>query len=157
MVPDSSAANRPSESSNEVIVAPSYVEEAVDILATKNNLRILVAPQWTPATVEFRQVSGGTLVQTADRIDAEGDDPSHWRLTAGEAVPEDVLAYMDRVRAVSPIPVCAGFGIRGREQVERMTGHVDGVVVGSALVEVLERGEDPAAFLRSLTRAPATT
>jgi len=73
------------------------------------------------------------------------------------AVPEDVLEYMDRVRAVSPIPVCAGFGIRGREQVERMTGHVDGVVVGSALVEVLERGEDPAAFLRSLTRAPATT
>ena len=66
------------------------------------------------------------------------------------AVPDDVLDYMDRVRAVSPVPVCAGFGIRGREQVERMRGHVDGVVVGSALVEVLERGEDPAAFLRSL-------
>ena len=66
------------------------------------------------------------------------------------AVPEDVLAYMDRVRAVSPVPVCAGFGIRSREQVARMTGHVDGVVVGSALVEVLERREDPAAFLRSL-------
>jgi tryptophan synthase alpha chain len=57
---------------------------------------------------------------------------------------------MDRVRAVSPVPVCAGFGIRSREQVERMRGHVDGVVVGSALVEVLERREDPAAFLRSL-------
>jgi len=66
------------------------------------------------------------------------------------AVPDDVLAYMDRVRAVSPVPVCAGFGIRSREQVARMRGHVDGVVVGSALVEVLERGEDPAAFLRSL-------
>jgi tryptophan synthase alpha chain len=66
------------------------------------------------------------------------------------AVPDDVLAYMDRVRAVSPVPVCAGFGIRSREQVARMQGHVDGVVVGSALVEVLERGEDPAAFLRSL-------
>jgi tryptophan synthase alpha chain len=66
------------------------------------------------------------------------------------AVPDEVLAYMDRVRAVSPVPVCAGFGIRGREQVARMTGHVDGVVVGSALVEVLERGEDPAAFLRAL-------
>jgi len=66
------------------------------------------------------------------------------------AVPEEVLAYMDRVRAVSPVPVCAGFGIRSREQVARMTGHVDGVVVGSALVEVLERREDPAAFLRSL-------
>jgi tryptophan synthase alpha chain len=66
------------------------------------------------------------------------------------AVPDDVLEYMDRVRAVSPVPVCAGFGIRSAEQVARMTGHVDGVVVGSALVEVLERGGDPAAFLRGL-------
>jgi tryptophan synthase alpha chain len=66
------------------------------------------------------------------------------------AVPDDVLDYMDRVRAVSPVPVCAGFGIRSAEQVARMKGHVDGVVVGSALVEVLERREDPAAFLRAL-------
>jgi len=66
------------------------------------------------------------------------------------AVPDDVLAYMDRVRAVSPVPVCAGFGIRSAEQVSRMAGHVDGVVVGSALVEVLERGADPAAFLGEL-------
>src|SRR6266513_2227380 len=66
------------------------------------------------------------------------------------AVPDEVLGYLDRVRASSPIPVCAGFGIRGREQVERLRGHVDGVVVGSALVEVLERGEDPTAWLRQL-------
>ena len=66
------------------------------------------------------------------------------------AVPDEVLDYMDKVRAVSPIPVCAGFGIRSAGQVARMEGHVDGVVVGSALVEVLERGEDPAAFLRAL-------
>ena len=66
------------------------------------------------------------------------------------AVPDDVLDYMDRVRAVSPVPVCAGFGIRSAEQVARFKDHVDGVVVGSALVEVLERREDPAAFLRSL-------
>jgi tryptophan synthase alpha chain len=66
------------------------------------------------------------------------------------AVPDDVLEYMDRVRAVATVPVCAGFGIRSREQVARMNAHVDGVVVGSALVEVLERGDDPAAYLRSL-------
>jgi len=66
------------------------------------------------------------------------------------AVPEEVVEYMQRVRAVSPIPVCAGFGIRTREQVERMGPAVDGVVVGSALVEVLERGEDPALFLKNL-------
>jgi tryptophan synthase alpha chain len=66
------------------------------------------------------------------------------------AVPDEVLAYLARVKAVAPIPVCAGFGIRSREQVERLRGHVDGVVVGSALVEVLERGEDPVAFLGAL-------
>jgi tryptophan synthase alpha chain len=66
------------------------------------------------------------------------------------AVPREVLGYMDRVRNVSPVPVCAGFGIRAHEQVRLLGPHVDGVVVGSALVEVLERGEDPAAFLRAL-------
>jgi tryptophan synthase alpha chain len=66
------------------------------------------------------------------------------------AVPDEVLDYLDRVRAGSPLPVCAGFGIRGREQVERLRGHVDGVVIGSALVELLERGEDPALWLRQL-------
>ncbi len=72
--------------------------------------------------------------------------------TTGKSVtvPDEVLEYMDRVRAVSPLPVCAGFGIRSREQVARMTGHVDGVVVGSALVEVLERSEDPAEFIQAL-------
>jgi tryptophan synthase alpha chain len=66
------------------------------------------------------------------------------------AVPDEVLEYLARVKAVAGIPVCAGFGIRSRAQVERLRGHVDGVVVGSALVEVLERGEDPGAFLAGL-------
>jgi tryptophan synthase alpha chain len=66
------------------------------------------------------------------------------------AVPDEVLAYLARVRAAAVLPVCAGFGIRSRAQVERLSGRVDGVVVGSALVEVLERGEDPAAWLAQL-------
>ena len=69
------------------------------------------------------------------------------------AVPDEVLGYLDRVRSASPVPVCAGFGIRSHEQVARLTGHVDGVIVGSALVEVLERGEDAAAWLRALRTA----
>jgi tryptophan synthase alpha chain len=65
-------------------------------------------------------------------------------------IPNELLEYVDRVRKASPVPVCAGFGIRSREQVQRLSSHVDGVIVGSALVEVLERNEDPAAFLKSL-------
>jgi tryptophan synthase alpha chain len=65
-------------------------------------------------------------------------------------VPDDVLEYMDRVRRCSNVPVCAGFGIRSAAQVTRFAPHVDGVVVGSALVEVLEKGEDVGKFLSSL-------
>ncbi len=75
--------------------------------------------------------------------------------TTGKAVsvPDEVLDYLRLVKSLAPIPVCAGFGIRGREQVERLRDQVDGVIVGSALVEVLERGEDPVAFLRGLRLA----
>jgi tryptophan synthase alpha chain len=65
-------------------------------------------------------------------------------------VPLEVLEYMDRVKQLSKAPVCAGFGIRSARQVARFAAHVDGVVVGSALVETLERGEDVGAFLKSL-------
>jgi tryptophan synthase alpha chain len=65
------------------------------------------------------------------------------------AVPAELAAYLDAVRAAATVPVCAGFGIRSAEQVLKLSGHVDGVVIGSALVEVLERGEDPTLWLRA--------
>ena len=71
------------------------------------------------------------------------------------AVPAEVVKYLDRVRELAAVPVCAGFGIRSREQVELLRGHVDGVVIGAALVEVLERGEDATEWLRKLRGAAA--
>lgn len=72
-------------------------------------------------------------------------------ITGGAITPEsEITEYLQRVREASPLPVCAGFGIRGRSQVAALAPYVDGVVVGSALVEALERGEDPAAFIASL-------
>jgi phosphoribosylaminoimidazolecarboxamide formyltransferase/IMP cyclohydrolase len=51
-----------------------------------------VAPAWSPAAVEFRQINGGVLAQTADRIDAPGDAPAGWQLATGEPVSPEVLA-----------------------------------------------------------------
>ncbi|MFZ9708045.1 MAG: tryptophan synthase subunit alpha [Steroidobacteraceae bacterium] len=66
------------------------------------------------------------------------------------AVPETVLSYLERVRKVSRVPVCAGFGIRQRDQIKALAEQAEGVIVGSALIEVLERGEDAAVWLKSL-------
>ena len=75
----------------EVLVAPGYADGAAEVLAARKNLRVLVAPEWTPEAVELRQVAGGLLAQTADRIDAAGDDPATWRLVAGRPADERTL------------------------------------------------------------------
>lgn len=61
-----------------------------------------------------------------------------------------VTGYLDGLRALSRAPVCAGFGIRSAAHVGALAGHCDGVIVGSALVEAIGRGESPGALLRSL-------
>lgn len=72
-------------------------------------------------------------------------------ITGGDAgLPDDLAAYLDAVAEVSDLPVCAGFGIRQAEDVVNVGRHAAGAIVGSALVEVLESGGDPAAFLRTL-------
>ena len=72
-------------------------------------------------------------------------------ITGGTAaLPAGVPDYLDGVRQVADIPVCAGFGIRSRAQVEELGAHADGVIVGSALVEQLEAGIDPTDFLATL-------
>jgi phosphoribosylaminoimidazolecarboxamide formyltransferase/IMP cyclohydrolase len=89
---DRSLAEQVAEIFTEVIVAPSYAEDAVAVLSGKKNLRVLAAPPWRPLPAEWRQLSGGVLVQMADRIDAPGDDPAGWKLVAGAAADEPTLA-----------------------------------------------------------------
>jgi tryptophan synthase alpha chain len=61
--------------------------------------------------------------------------------------------YLDRVRQLSPVPVCAGFGIREHAQVNALAPHVDGIVVGSAVIEAMEKGESTVDLLRRLRGA----
>ncbi len=77
----------------EVVLAPDFDDDALEVLRRKKNIRLLRLPEraWSDTT-ELRPISGGVLVQTADRIDAEGDDPADWTLATGEAVDADTLA-----------------------------------------------------------------
>ena len=76
----------------EVIMAPSYEDGAVEELSKKKNIRILVVPEPARGGLEHKEISGGVLVQQRDLVDAEGDDPSHWTLGAGDPADEATLA-----------------------------------------------------------------
>ncbi len=77
----------------EVIVAPGYDPDALEILTQRKNLRVLVAEDVPPGqAVETRPISGGLLMQSRDRVDAAGDDPNHWTLACGEPVDAATLS-----------------------------------------------------------------
>jgi len=80
----------------EVLLAPGYSDDALDILTRKKNIRLLVMPVGvSPDRAEFRAISGGILLQLRDEIDAPGDDPASWTLAAGPAVDDATLADLD--------------------------------------------------------------
>jgi phosphoribosylaminoimidazolecarboxamide formyltransferase / IMP cyclohydrolase len=88
----------------EVVIAPGYEPDALETLQGKKNIRLLLAAPIVEGGTEMRPVSGGVLLQTADRIDADGDDPANWTLATGEAVDAATLADLEfawrAVRAV---------------------------------------------------------
>ncbi|MGO2141398.1 MAG: bifunctional phosphoribosylaminoimidazolecarboxamide formyltransferase/IMP cyclohydrolase [Leucobacter sp.] len=82
-----------SEIFTEVIIAPGFEPEALAILAQKKNVRLLVLPEgYTQNPVELKQVSGGFLIQDADRHFAPA---SEWTLAAGEAADAATLAELE--------------------------------------------------------------
>jgi phosphoribosylaminoimidazolecarboxamide formyltransferase/IMP cyclohydrolase len=130
------ASNRPvtvamaralNETFSEVVAAPDFEAEALEVLREKKNRRLLRLPAGLAASadrVEFRPISGGLLVQSVDRIDAVatddagtavgGDDAGHWRLVAGEAADEATLADLQfawrAVRAVKSNAILLAVG-----------------------------------------------
>jgi phosphoribosylaminoimidazolecarboxamide formyltransferase/IMP cyclohydrolase len=75
----------------EVVVAPDFEPAALTVLSAKKNIRLLRLPAgFTRPATEFRQVSGGVLVQEPDRFTAL--DPSSWRQVTGAPVDEETLA-----------------------------------------------------------------
>jgi phosphoribosylaminoimidazolecarboxamide formyltransferase/IMP cyclohydrolase len=78
----------------EVIVAPDYEEGALEALTKKKNIRVLRCPETPAHPVEVKPIDGGALLQVADRLQAEGDDPATWTLATGEALTEAELAEL---------------------------------------------------------------
>ncbi|MCB1013827.1 MAG: bifunctional phosphoribosylaminoimidazolecarboxamide formyltransferase/IMP cyclohydrolase [Acidimicrobiales bacterium] len=116
----------------EVVVAPSFDEDALEILTAKKNLRVLSAPAPSPAPLEVRTIDGGLLVQTADRVTV---DHSAWRVATKLAPTEEQwrdleLAWRVVARTSSNAIVLVkdgqAVGIGCGQQNRRDAGHLAG-------------------------------
>jgi tryptophan synthase alpha chain len=127
------------------IVPDLPFEESAEIRAVLESRGLGLIQLVTPATPE------GRLKTLCDASRGFVYAVTITGITGGDTgLPADLAGYLDKVSAVSEIPVCAGFGIRQASDVAAVGAHAAGAIVGSALVEVLERGEDPIGFLASL-------
>ena len=69
-----------------------------------------------------------------------------------QAQTADIAAAVARIKAETPLPVAVGFGVRTPEQAAAIGAHADGVVVGSALVDIVaQHGPAAAPHLRAFT------
>ena len=76
----------------EVVAAPAFEDEALEILSAKKNLRILATPAPEREGWEIKQISGGAVIQERDAYQAGDDDPAAWTLAAGSPADADTLA-----------------------------------------------------------------
>jgi phosphoribosylaminoimidazolecarboxamide formyltransferase/IMP cyclohydrolase len=76
----------------EVVIAPAYDDDALDVLVRKKNVRLLQCPDLRHRGAETRPVSGGLLMQDVDAVNADGDDPAAWQLACGDPADEATLA-----------------------------------------------------------------
>ena len=125
----------------EVVIAPGYEAQALEVLAAKPNLRVLRTISSVERETEWRAISGGLLVQQLDTIAAAGDPAGTWTLACGEPADGQTLADLEfawrSVRAVKSNAILlakdgAAVGV-GMGQVNR---------VDSARLAVARAGED---------------
>jgi tryptophan synthase alpha chain len=72
---------------------------------------------------------------------------------ARKELPEGMEDLIDEVKRRTNLPVAAGFGISRPEHMRSLRGRADAAVVGSAIVNEIDQGRDPAALAKQLLRA----
>ena len=127
------------------IVPDLPYEESDDLRAALDRRGLGLIQLVTPATPEDR------LARLCDASRGFVYAVTITGITGGDAgLPSDLADYLDKVASISSLPVCAGFGIRSAADVQNVGRHAAGAIVGSALVEVIERGDSASEFLDGL-------
>jgi tryptophan synthase alpha chain len=128
------------------------VEEAADasaVLARNGlDLVLLVAPTSTEDRIRRIAALASGFLYCVSVTGVTG---------ARDKLPADLLEFLARVRGCTNLPLAVGFGMSRRDHVEALTGVADGVVVGTAIVNLLgatarpERSDAIRAFIEVLS------
>jgi phosphoribosylaminoimidazolecarboxamide formyltransferase/IMP cyclohydrolase len=73
----------------EVVVAPGFEPDALEVLLAKKNLRVMTAPAPTTPALDVRAIDGGLLVQQTDPVSL---DQASWRVVTTVAPTVEQLA-----------------------------------------------------------------
>ncbi|HLW77785.1 MAG TPA: tryptophan synthase subunit alpha [Bryobacteraceae bacterium] len=103
----------------------------------------LAAPTSTPERLKLVAEYSSGFVYLVSRTGVTGER---------ETVSDSVEPLVRSMRAITKLPLAVGFGIATPEQARVVAAMADGIVVGSAIVRLIERGGDLEAFARSLRR-----
>jgi phosphoribosylaminoimidazolecarboxamide formyltransferase / IMP cyclohydrolase len=79
----------------EVLIAPDFDFDALEILMKKPSIRIIKCDTQTNYPLELRIVSGGVLLQETDLIDSKGDVTTHWKRVCGDSVDDQTLKDLE--------------------------------------------------------------
>jgi len=124
----------------EVVIAPSYALEAVELLSKKPSIRILQCADEEISRRELRPVSGGMLLQKTDQVDTPGDSPSNWTQVCGPTISSEMMEDLNFAwRAVRAVKSNAILLAKGGASVGIGMGQVNRV--DSARLAVTRGGE----------------
>jgi phosphoribosylaminoimidazolecarboxamide formyltransferase/IMP cyclohydrolase len=84
-----------SETFTEVLIAPGFESEALEVLTQKPSIRILECVATKRQRIELRPISGGALLQEVDAIDSTGDSSATWKLVAGSQANSETMKDLE--------------------------------------------------------------
>jgi tryptophan synthase alpha chain len=132
------------------LIVPDLVAEEADEFAAvcrhaDCKLVLLVTPTTTPerAAKILKLCTGFVYCVSVVGITGERD-----------RLPEELTAHLARLRTMTDLPLCVGFGVSRPDHVRHLKDIADGVIVGSALVKKLEQG-GPAAVVQTVRELSA--
>ncbi|MEK6711755.1 MAG: tryptophan synthase subunit alpha [Nitrospinota bacterium] len=130
-----------------VIVPDLPPEEAGELLRAMRDFPLdavfMLAPTSTPSRVELVNGAGSGFIYYVGQMGVTG---------ARDSLDAGLRGSLERLRAVKNRPVLVGFGIKTPEQAADAGENAEGVIVGSALADVMEKEADRRAKLQAASR-----